>query len=88
MNVCSNKVWLTKGSLPGDPAHRKRVLKKVSTQPMKILTFWNLPHKKVSKSKRGFFKMDTSVRLTKDPDPAGSGLNRLFILNIVSANNP
>jgi hypothetical protein len=47
--------------MPGNPAHRKRVLKKVSTQPMKILNFWDLPYKKVSKSKMGFFKMDTSV---------------------------
>jgi hypothetical protein len=45
MSGCSNKVyiWLNQGSMPGNPAHRKRVLKKVSTQPMKILTFWNLP---------------------------------------------
>jgi hypothetical protein len=46
-----------KSRTPGDPAHRKRVLKKVSTQPMKILNFWILPCKKVSKSKMDFFKM-------------------------------
>jgi hypothetical protein len=63
--------------MPGNPAHRKRVLKKEPTRPMKVMDFWNLPCKKVSKSKIGFLqKMDTSVRSTKDPDPAGSGLNR------------
>jgi hypothetical protein len=56
---CSNKEWLKKGSMPGVPAHRKRVFRKMSTQPMKILNFWSLPCKKVSKSKMDFFKMDT-----------------------------
>jgi hypothetical protein len=51
--------------------HIEKVPKKVPTQPMKILNFWDLPYKKVSKSKMGFFKMDTSVRSTKDPDPPG-----------------
>jgi hypothetical protein len=59
MSGCSNKVWLKKG-MPGNPAHRKMVLKKVSTRPMKILNFRDLPYKKVSKSKMGFFKMDIS----------------------------
>ncbi len=58
--------------MPGIPAYRKRVLKKVSTQPMKILNFWDLPYKKVSKLKMVFFKMDTSVRSAKDPDPPES----------------
>jgi hypothetical protein len=35
-----------KSSMPGDPVHRKRVLRKMSTQPMKILNFWILPCKK------------------------------------------
>jgi hypothetical protein len=35
----------------GDPAHRKRVLREMSTQKMKILNIWSLPCKKVSKSK-------------------------------------
>ncbi len=35
-----------KSRMPGNPAHRKR---KLSTQPMKILNFWILPCKKVSK---------------------------------------
>jgi hypothetical protein len=46
-----------KSRMPGDPAHRKRVLRKMSTQPMKILNFWILPYKKVSRSKMDFFKM-------------------------------
>jgi hypothetical protein len=71
MSGCSNKEWLKKGSMPGDLAHRKRVLREMSTQPMKILNFWVLPCKKVSKYKMDFFKMDTSVRSTKDPDPPG-----------------
>ncbi len=56
----------------GDPAHRKRVLRKMSAQPMKILNFWSHSCEKVSKSKMDFFEMDTSVRSTKDPDPPGS----------------
>ncbi len=35
-----------KSRMPGDPAHRKMVLKKVFTQPMKILNFWGLPCQK------------------------------------------
>jgi hypothetical protein len=57
MSGCPNKVWLKKGSMPGDPAHRKRVLREMSTQPMEILNFWILPCKKVSKSKKDFFEM-------------------------------
>jgi hypothetical protein len=33
---CSKQAWLNKGKMPRNPAH-KRVLKKVSTQPMNIL---------------------------------------------------
>jgi hypothetical protein len=45
-----------KSRMPGDPAHRKRVLRKMATQPMKILNFWILSCKKVCKSKNGFLQ--------------------------------
>jgi hypothetical protein len=45
-----------KSRIPGDPAHRKRVLRKMSTQLMKILNFLGLPCKEVSKSKMDFFR--------------------------------
>jgi hypothetical protein len=46
-----------KSRMSGDPAHRKRVLRKMSTQLMKILNFLGLSCKKVGKSKMDFFKM-------------------------------
>jgi hypothetical protein len=62
-----------KSRMPGDPAHRKRVLRKMSTQPVNILNFLGLLGKKVSRSKNGFLQnVNTSVRSTKDPDPPGS----------------
>jgi hypothetical protein len=73
--------------MPGNPAHRKRVLKKVSTQPMKILDFWSFTCKKVSKSKNGFLKNGYLSRINQ-----GSGPTRVSTgycsFNIVSASNP
>jgi hypothetical protein len=54
----------------------------------KEFDFWNLSYEKVSKSKMDFFKMDTSVRSTKDPDPAWVGSQQIIALYIVSASNP
>jgi hypothetical protein len=77
----------SKKVVPGDPAHRKRVLRKMSTQPMKILNFLGLPCKKVSKSKMDFFKMwipqQDQPRIRTHP-----GLNMILLFYIVSASNP
>ncbi len=40
-----------KSRMPYDPAHRKWVLRKMSTQPMKILNFLGLPCKKLANQK-------------------------------------
>ena len=40
-----------KSRMPGDPAHRKRVLRKMFTQPMKILNFLGLLDKKLANQK-------------------------------------
>jgi hypothetical protein len=55
--------------MPGDPAHRKRVLRKMSTQPMKILDFLGLPCKKVSKSKMDFFKNGYLSKINQGSGP-------------------
>jgi hypothetical protein len=88
MSGCSNKVWLKKGSMPGNPAHRKRVLKKASTQPMKILTFWNHPYKRVSKSKNGFHQNGYHSKINQGSGPSRVGSQEVIALYIVSANNP
>jgi hypothetical protein len=41
----------SKSRMPGDPAHRKRVLRKMFTQPMKILNFLGLLDKKLANQK-------------------------------------
>jgi hypothetical protein len=88
MSGCSNKVWLKKGSMPGNPAHRKRVLKKVSTQPVKILNFWNLPYKRVGKSKNGFLQNGYLSKINQGSGPSRVGSQQVIALHIVSANNP
>ncbi len=41
----------SKSRMPGDPAHRKSVLRKMFTQPMKILNFLGLLDKKLANQK-------------------------------------
>jgi hypothetical protein len=71
MNGCSNKEWLKKGEMPvtGDPAHRKRVLREMSTQQMKVLNLLGLPCKKVSKSKNGFLQNGYLSKINQGSGP-------------------
>jgi hypothetical protein len=58
-----------KSRMPDDPAHRKTVLRKKSTQPMKILNFLGLPCKKVSRSKIDFFKCEYLSKINQGSGP-------------------
>jgi hypothetical protein len=48
----------------------------------------NPPCKQVSKSKMGFFKMDTSVKINQGSGPSRVRSQQIIALYIVSANKP
>jgi hypothetical protein len=73
--------------MPGNPAHRKGFLKKVSTQPMKILTFWNDPYKKLANQKwvsSKWIPQEDEPRIRTQPGRS----QQIIALYIVSANYP
>ncbi len=56
---------------------------------MKILTFWNLPYKRVSKSKNGFLQNGYLSKNNQGSGPSRVGSQQVIAaLYIVSENNP
>jgi hypothetical protein len=60
-----------KSRMTGDPAHRKRVLRKISTQPMKILNFLILPCKKLANQKRISSRCEYLSKINQGSRPTG-----------------
>ncbi len=76
------RIFTSEGRMLGDPAHRKRVLREMSTQPMKILNIWSFPCKKVSKSKNGFLRNGYLSKTNQGSGPSRVGPNRLLLFTL------